>query len=194
MPPEPSGVLADLLRLRCEIYVGRRGWRELAVDNGAERDAFDGPDAVYAIALAAGERIAGGFRLLPTNRPHLLSCHFKGLAARGVPTGEDIFELTRFFVAPRIGPGVTRRQAVDALAAVVMAVSRDLGIAALTSVVDTFLLASMRRVGWDFEPLGPAAAYPGGRAIAVRIAVADDCAPPASLVCTAATTEEGASG
>ena len=90
--------LAQHFRLRHDIYVAERGWKELARPDGLERDQFDNDDATYVLAVD-DNRVIGGSRLIPTLKPHLLSEVFAGLAAvRGVPRGDDIVEWTRMFV------------------------------------------------------------------------------------------------
>ena len=92
---------AELLahfRLRHEIYVVERNWKDLARPDGLERDQFDNQDALYILATDNGQ-VIGGSRLLPTTRPHLLSEVFPHLEyVRGLPRAVDIYEWTRMFV------------------------------------------------------------------------------------------------
>src|ERR1041384_1478666 len=74
---------AELLahfRLRHEIYVVERNWKDLARADGLERDQFDDVDATYILAIDDGQ-VIGGSRLVPTTRPHLLSEVFPYLAS-----------------------------------------------------------------------------------------------------------------
>lgn len=66
-------------RLRHEVYVVERNWKELDHADGLERDQFDNQDATYIMAIDNGE-IVGGSRLIPTTNPHLLSEVFPYLA------------------------------------------------------------------------------------------------------------------
>ena len=85
-------------RLRHEIYVVERKWKELQRPDRSERDQFDNQDATYVLAIDKGE-VVGGSRLVPTTRPHLLSEVFPHLASvRGLPRAGDTYEWTRMFV------------------------------------------------------------------------------------------------
>jgi acyl-homoserine lactone synthase len=79
-------------RLRHEVYVVERNWKELERADGLERDQFDNQDATYILAIDTGE-VVGGSRLIPTTHPHLLSEVFPHLASvRGLPRAADTYE------------------------------------------------------------------------------------------------------
>src|SRR3546814_13258346 len=59
-------------RLRHEIYVGERGWLDLARSDGREVDAFDNEDAVYLLGIMPDEGVVAGSRLVPSLKPHLM--------------------------------------------------------------------------------------------------------------------------
>ncbi|MDY8110741.1 acyl-homoserine-lactone synthase [Fulvimarina sp. 2208YS6-2-32] len=88
-------------RLRADIFVGELQWTDLTVKDGREYDQFDHRDAVYILAINAGEGVVGGLRLLPTQRPTLMSEIFPQAANMAdMPTGPNVYEWTRFFVVP----------------------------------------------------------------------------------------------
>ena len=93
-------LFSQMYRQRYEIYVKRRKWSGLKPIGDEERDEFDTSSAIYLVALDADDEILAGLRLLPTIRPHILGELFPHLALDGVPSGPDILELTRFYVAP----------------------------------------------------------------------------------------------
>ena len=95
-----SDVLEDYFRLRHEIYVGERGWRDLARSDGREVDAFDTQRAVYLMGMTPQRRVVAASRLVPTLEPHLMSEVFPCLAENGVPRRKDVSEWTRIFVVP----------------------------------------------------------------------------------------------
>ena len=53
--------LADYFRVRHEIFVGERGWHQVARPDGLEKDQFDTKDAIYILGIE-NHRIYGGAR------------------------------------------------------------------------------------------------------------------------------------
>ncbi|MEC5293601.1 acyl-homoserine-lactone synthase [Aurantimonas sp. C2-3-R2] len=72
--------LEQHFRLRHDIYVGERGWHNLARPDGREVDAFDTEDAVYLLGILPGKGVVAGSRLVPSVKPHLMSDVFPQLA------------------------------------------------------------------------------------------------------------------
>ena len=170
-------------RQRHEIYVVRRGWKALHSENGIERDCFDIPDAQYVLALDEEDDILASMRLLPSTGPHLLADVFPKLILSGdVPRGDDIYELTRFYVAPFGASREVRDWLVGVLSAGAIEHCLDIGIRHITSVIDTFLLKLMLSMDWKVRPLGLPQRYPEGIAVAVMIDIT-----PAALVATRRT-------
>src|SRR5436305_7495939 len=87
--------LKEMFRERKRVFVDRLGWEVPVVAGEFEIDQFDTDDAVYFLALDANGTQLGSCRLLPTTRPHLMSEVFPHLCERGVPTGPDVWEITR---------------------------------------------------------------------------------------------------
>lgn len=85
-------------RLRHAIFVGEKGWSELARPDGREIDQFDTPHAVHFLAME-DDTVVGYSRLLPTTRPHLLSDVLPQLCEGERPVGPQIWEWTRQGVA-----------------------------------------------------------------------------------------------
>jgi acyl-homoserine lactone synthase len=81
--------LEQHFRLRHEIYVGERGWHDLARRDGREVDAFDNDDAVYLLGILPDKGVVAGSRLVPSLKPHLMSEVFPQLAEDGVPRASD---------------------------------------------------------------------------------------------------------
>lgn len=91
-------------RLRYEIFVEEMGWTDLARPDRLEIDAFDHDEAIHHICLRDG-RLAGYQRMLPTTRPHLLTHVLTDLFEGPPPCGPDVYELTRYAVAPDFRDG-----------------------------------------------------------------------------------------
>ncbi len=154
---------------RHQIYVERRGWKALKSVNGEERDQFDRPDTIYLLAIDEEDDILAGLRLLPTTGPHLLADLFPHLVMSGdIPRGEDILELTRFYVAPFGASRQVRDWLVGVLCTGMLEYCLDHGVRRITSVIDTFLLKLMLSMEWKVRPLGLPQRYPEGMAVRRR--------------------------
>jgi N-acyl-L-homoserine lactone synthetase len=94
--PELETAIAEY---RHKIFIERLGW-PLPVKDGRERDQFDHPNTLYAVALEPNGAICGCARLLPTTEPYLLSEVFPDLLGDlPVPRASEIWELSRFAAA-----------------------------------------------------------------------------------------------
>ncbi len=91
-------------RLRHSIFVEEMGWEDIARHDGLEIDQFDHEEAVHHIVIRDGE-LAGYQRMLPTTRPHLLTDVLSDLYVGEPPSGPDVWELTRYAVAPGFRDG-----------------------------------------------------------------------------------------
>jgi acyl-homoserine lactone synthase len=143
-------VIEKSLRVRYDIFVRELGWNALQRADGRDLDAYDQPDTVYILAID-GERVVGGQRLNPTERPHLLSDVFPHLAhVKGVPVAPDIWEWTRYFVVKERRSGRTDCR----LLAAVQEFGLEEGISQLTAVVETWWLPRFHEAGFKVKPLG----------------------------------------
>jgi acyl-homoserine lactone synthase len=159
---------------RHEIYVERRGWKGLHSENGEERDQFDRADTIYLLAIDEEDDILAGLRLLPTAGSHLLGDVFPHLVMSGdVPRGDDILELTRFYVAPFGANRQVRDWLVGVLCTGMIEYCLDHGVTQITSVIDTFLLKLMLSMEWKVRPLGLPQRYAEGTAVAVVAEITD---------------------
>src|SRR5262245_33587743 len=137
-------VVQQSLRVRYDVFVRERGWAALQRSDGRDVDAYDQADTVYILAID-GERVVGGQRLCPTTRPHLLSDVFPHLAhVRGIPTGPDIWECSRYFVVKERRSGRTDCR----LLAAVQEFGLQEGISQLTAVVETWWLPRLHEAGF----------------------------------------------
>lgn len=146
-----KGVLAAMHRDRKRVFVDRLRWRVPVVADEFEVDGFDTDAAVYLLNLDAERRHLGSLRLLPSTGPHLLADVFPHLCQRGVPRGDDVWEITRLCTSPEASAAKTVRQE---LAVAVIEYALLSGIRQLTSVTHLAYLSQLLSVGWDCEPLG----------------------------------------
>ena len=149
-----EGELLDYFKVRNAIFVGERGWHQLARPDGLEKDQFDTEDAMYILGLENG-RVYGGARLVPTTKPHLLSDVFPHLAAqRGVPRDPGILEWTRIFVTKEKREGRNAGRTAGAIICGLLEFCLDEGIHALSGVIDAWWLPRFHDMGWTVRPLG----------------------------------------
>jgi acyl-homoserine lactone synthase len=92
-------LMEQVYRLRHQVFVDELGWSDLKRADGLERDQFDRPDAIHQICVRDG-KVAGYQRMLPTLEPHLLTDVLPSLCEGPPPRGLDIYELSRYCVAP----------------------------------------------------------------------------------------------
>jgi N-acyl-L-homoserine lactone synthetase len=146
-------LLAAMFADRKRIFVDTLKWN-LPVTNGRyEIDCFDDAHAVYIIASDTAGNHLGSFRLLQTDRPHILDSLFPSLCNQSIPSGPSIREVTRFCVSPDVARK-HRRAMRNTLISAMVDYARDTGIAALTGVVSTHFLDQILAMGWDCDPLG----------------------------------------
>jgi acyl-homoserine lactone synthase len=144
--------LAQMFRERKRVFVDRLGWEVPVVDGEFEIDQFDTDDAVYLLALDAAGVQLGSCRLLPSTGPHLLGDVFPHLCERGVPRGEDVWEITRMCTteAAADAPRPVRQRLMIGM--VEFALLN--GIRRFTLVSHLAYLSSILAGGMDCEPLG----------------------------------------
>ena len=142
-----------MFRDRKRIFVDLRKWRVPVIDGEFEVDQFDGSRTVYCIATDEYGEHRGSIRLLPSDGPHILADLFPYLCDDEVPTGPDIWELTRACVSPRLTPS-ERREVRNGLTTAVVEYALYRGIRAYTCIADSGWLSQVLALGWDCRPLG----------------------------------------
>ena len=139
---------------RKRIFVDRLGWDVPVIDGRYERDAFDTDAAIYLLDLARDTRVLrGSTRLLPTTGAHLLADLFPQLCERAVPTGEDVWEISRLCTAPELNRELHRRT-LGAMRIALVEFGLLYGINRYTSISNVSFLSDVLAAGWECEPLG----------------------------------------
>src|SRR3546814_13795215 len=112
--------LRAMFAARKQVFIDKLQWDLPALDGRFELDQFDTPDARYLILLDPDDlRHRASARLLPTTAPHLLGDIYSHLCADGAPSGEGVWEISRFCLDPGQTPTErrdARHQLVTALA------------------------------------------------------------------------------
>lgn len=94
-------------RFRKKLFIDTLGW-PLRSFRGEEIDDFDGDDAIYCVVRSA-DQVVAGFRAMPTDGPYLAHSAFPSLASeRPYPRAADVWEISRFGVAPGAGHGIAQ--------------------------------------------------------------------------------------
>jgi N-acyl-L-homoserine lactone synthetase len=145
-------------------------WNVPVVDGRFEIDQFDGPAAVYIVAVDRTGRHEASLRMLPSWLPHLLGDIFPHLCAGGVPVGPTTWESTRLCLPSRHG-AARRRELRCALISAMADFALARGIEQITGVIPDGFRREVLAMGWRAEPLGPALRIEGGPIGAFRIEV-----------------------
>ena len=165
--------LEQMFRLRHDIYVKRRGWKALERADGRDIDQFDTDATVYLLAIDDTGSVCGGLRLNPTTGPHLIRDVFPQTVSGEIPTGERIYEFTRWFVVKeRVSPEENRRVAGELLVAM-LEYGKSIGLTHMSLCCDAFFWKTMQETRWDVRRLGPIIRYPEGKCISVLFEVSD---------------------
>lgn len=169
--PGHAATVAQMHRDRKAVFVDTLKWDVPVVDDEFEIDDYDTDDAVYLIATAPDTgRHLGSVRLVCSAGPHLLGDKFPFLVDGAVPTGPDVWEITRLCTTPGLTPAAAlgiRMQLVMALVEYAL----DHGIARYTMMTHTAYLPTLLAVGWDIAPLGLPAEIGGEPVGALEITV-----------------------
>lgn len=163
--------LEEQFRLRHEIYVGERGWRDLARPDGREVDAFDTEAAVYLLGLDRAGSVLAGSRLVPSLCPHLMSAVFPGLAEGRVPRAADVWEWTRFFVVPALREAGRSSRAAGLVYCGLLEFCLWRGIRSLTIVCEPYWLDRLAALGWAPRRLGPVLDHSDGPIVGLMVEV-----------------------
>jgi acyl-homoserine lactone synthase len=168
--PGACPVRDDMHRARKQVFVDLLKW-EVPVVNGAfERDQFDTADATYLIETDSAGAHLGSFRLLPTDRPHILGELFANLCDGDVPAGPDILEITRGCLSPKLR-AAERLKLRNRLISAAVDYALDHHVSAFTCVADSGWLTQILAMGWDCELLGMPRLVNGVTTGALRIAI-----------------------
>jgi len=165
-----EAILDEYFRLRHEIFVGERGWRDLERPDGRDMDRYDNDRATYLIALDNG-RVIGGLRLYPTLLPHMISESFAHLVrGRDVLSGPSILECTRYFIVKERRTGRTDCRLLAAFQQFCL----EEGITEVTAVVEMWWLPRWQQAGFKVRPLGLPTMVEGQPCIAAAIQISED--------------------
>jgi len=159
----------QFFRLRHDVFVSERGWKDLEKPDKRETDAYDNDHAIYLIAIDK-DKVVGGQRLYPTVLPHMITDVFSHLARRGAPRAFNIFEWTRYFVVKERRTG----RADCRLLASFQEFCLEEGITQATAVVEMWWLPRWQQAGFKVRPLGLPTMVEGQPCVAAAIDISRD--------------------
>lgn len=166
--PGSCPILDNMHRARKRVFVDLLKWEVPVVGGEFERDQFDTTAAIYLVSTGAHAAHLGSFRLLPTDRPHLLGNLFADLCDGPVPTGPDILEITRGCLSPELR-AAERLRLRNRLISAAVDYALENGISAFTCVADSGWLTQILAMGWDCQLLGMPRLVSGVSTGALRI-------------------------
>ncbi len=163
-------ILDNMHRARKRVFVDLLKWDVPVIDEQFERDEFDTREAIYLVSSGPQGEHFGSFRLLPTDRPHLLGTLFADLCEGPVPTGPNILEITRGCLSPYLRAS-ERLRLRNRLISAAIDYGLAQGVTAFTCVADSSWLTQILSLGWDCELLGMPKLVGGVTTGALRIRI-----------------------
>ncbi|MFC7051715.1 acyl-homoserine-lactone synthase [Hansschlegelia quercus] len=127
-----------MFALRHKVFVEELGWEEIRRPDGREIDQFDDDYAVHHVAFRDG-RVSGYQRMLSMARPNLLRNVYPELCELEIPSSPDVWELTRYAVAPEYREG---KRSVGSV-----------GTELIAGFVEWGLASGVNKVIIEFEPM-----------------------------------------
>lgn len=146
-------IAANMHRDRKRVFVDLLKWDVPVVDGEFEIDQFDHAGAVYLICADEHGNHRGSLRLLPTTCPHILGSLFPDLCDGPVPSGPNVYEITRCCFSPRIR-AADRLRVRNQLATAAVEFALFNGIDTYTCVAEGGWYSQVLSMGWICEPIG----------------------------------------
>ena len=149
--------IVSMHRQRKAVFVDRARWKVPVVAD-QEIDRFDLLEhTLYLLAKDEPQGpVLASARLLPTSGPHLMQELYCESHRKGLPSGRNVWEASRFCTAPGIG---SRSRRLNLLWQIICAVMEN----ALAHGVDQVIFAANRALlplalncGWEAGIVGPA--------------------------------------
>lgn len=157
----------EAYRLRHDVFVDEKGWRDLAQADQREIDQFDDEHALHMICRQNG-KVVGYQRMLPTTRPHLLSSVLADLCEVERPVGDDIWEWTRYCVAkPHRERGRALSPVANALLSAIVEWGMESGVDRIIIEMEPIWLLRLVQLNFMVTPLGIPREIGGDSVVAV---------------------------
>ena len=168
-----AGALMEMHHDRKQVFVDRLGWTLPAQGSWLEIDQFDNDYAVYLLAREHG-RHQGSVRLLPSTRPNMLESLFSHLCPDGVPSGNDVWEISRLVTSPRDASGASVLKVHRLLALALVEFALLNGIRRYNLVAEARRVPTLLAMGWLIHPLGLPTPTDGEDLQALQVRIDED--------------------
>jgi N-acyl-L-homoserine lactone synthetase len=166
-------VLRSMFEARKRVFIDLLGWDIPALDDKYEVDHFDVADVRYLVLADADHRHMASARLLPTTTPAILDSLFPDLCEGPIPSGETVYEITRFCLSPDMR-APERRLCRNKLVTALVMYAQEHGIDTYTGVAELPWLRQILDFGWDCRMLGEPRRHGKTMLGAMRITISDD--------------------
>ncbi|TAK48959.1 MAG: GNAT family N-acetyltransferase [Xanthobacteraceae bacterium] len=166
--PGESKLLDEAFRHRHQIFVEEKGWNDLRREDGREIDQFDTPATVHFIARV-DNKVAGYVRINPTTGPHLLGDVHYHLCAKDYRKGPDVWEWSRYSVAPTYRE---KRGDLDVSSALLLASlewADDWNISSIVLEFHPLWITRFLQHRFEVKPLGLPVMFEGESTVAVQL-------------------------
>jgi N-acyl-L-homoserine lactone synthetase len=170
-----SRQIVEMHRDRKRVFVDQLGWELCAPGSWLEIDQFDTDHTVYLVLTdEEDERHIASVRLNPTERPHMLNTVFADLCEGGPVIGPDVWESSRFTIAPigLRGTQVMRVSQYLALAHAEFALLNNIG--RYTMIGETHRVATVVSMGWRVRPLCLPRECDGDKIVALEVTIDEE--------------------
>jgi acyl-homoserine lactone synthase len=162
--------LEQHFRLRHEIFVKERGWKEFDRDGIYEMDQYDNDDATYLISVDEHDEVVGSSRIYPTALPHMLSEQFPALVEGAVPQRIDLVEFTRLAICrSQRGTQIYHEQFLG-----LQEFCLDQGMSGATTLIRTHRIPIVQKAGMKVVPLGLSQEIDGEMCTAIFIEASEE--------------------
>ena len=169
-----NAALRAMFAARKQVFIDKLKWDLPALDGRFELDQFDTQDARYLILLDPDDlRHRASARLLPTTAPHLLGDIYSHLCADGAPSGESVWEISRFCLDPA-QTAVERRDARNQLVTALADHALRHGMCEYVGVAEAGWYHTISKFGWTCRTLGAVHRDGACRILALSIAIDED--------------------
>ncbi len=168
-----AGALMEMHHDRKQVFVDLLGWSLPARGSWLEVDEFDNDYAVYLLAREGG-RHQGSVRLLPSTGPTMLDALFGDLCPGGVPSGENIWEISRLVTSPHDSSGMRALRVHRMLALALVEFARLNSIARYNLVAEAKRVPTLLAMGWTVHPLGLPTWRDGEELQALQVLIEED--------------------
>jgi len=170
-----SRQLAQMHKLRHEIFVKRKGWTKLSSAIGMEIDRFDTKLATYYVKLDQEGNVLASIRSVPSKGFTMLSTLYKDICTvEAPPASEDNWELSRYFVSERKFVGDFGHPVKYELFVALIEHSLSNGIRELSGFMETFFMQRAAQLGWKIELLSGIHDYGEGEGVAMNLRIDEE--------------------